>query len=323
MSGATRVRAFAPATVGNVICGFDVFGLALEAPGDEVVAWPADQPGVEIRTITGDDGRLPTEPGRNAASVAAQAVLDQVRCAHGLTLEIHKGLPLASGMGGSAASSVAGAVAAAAAVGVELDRPTLLACALQGERAAVGSAHADNAAPCLYGGLTLTLPGQPVEVVELPLPAGLAVALVPPPLELETAAGRRALGTSVSLDAGVAQWAATAALVAGLYREDLSLISRALVDHVAEPVRKAGVPGFDDVRAAALAVGALGAGLSGSGPSVFALCPSVEVAQRAGGVMAAALEEAGVRGSDVFAGPVGRSGARILEEAPARGSDTP
>lgn len=312
MNGAPGVRVFAPATVGNVICGFDVFGLALEAPGDEVVAWAADRPGVEIRTITGDDGRLPTEPGHNAASVAAQAVLDRVHVASGLVLEIHKGLPLASGMGGSAASSVAGALAAAAAIGAELDRPTLLACALEGERAAVGSAHPDNAAPCLYGGLTLTLPGPPVEVVELPLPAGLAVALVHPPIELETAAGRRALGTSVPLDAAVAQWAATAALVAGLYREDLSLIARALVDHVAEPVRKAGVPGFDDVRAAALATGALGAGLSGSGPSVFALCPSVEVAQRAGADMASALEEAGVTGSEVHVGPVGRAGARLV-----------
>ncbi len=314
MSGGPKVRVFAPATVGNVICGFDVFGLALEAPGDEVVAWPVDRPGVEIRTITGDDGRLPTAPGRNAASVAAQAVLDRVSAAHGLLLEIHKGLPLASGMGGSAASSVAGAVAATAAVGAELDRPTVLACALEGERAAVGSAHPDNAAPCLYGGLTLTLPGQPIEVVELPLPPGLAVALVHPPLELETAAGRQALGASISLEAGVAQWAATAALVAGLYREDLALISRALVDHVAEPVRKAGVPGFDGVRAAALDAGALGAGLSGSGPSVFALCPSVDVAERAGAGMAEALAEAGVAGSDVYAGPVGRTGARITEE---------
>ncbi len=307
------VRVFAPATVGNVVCGFDVLGLALTDPGDEVLARRTDRPGVRIVTITGDEGRLPTDPASNAASAAAAAVLQGSGEGGGLDLEIHKGLPIASGMGGSAASAVAGAVAAAALVAPDSAPDRLLACALEGERAAVGAVHADNAAPCLLGGIVLVLPGDPFEMVALPVPAGAAVALVHPPLEMKTAAGRLALPAAVPLTDAIAQWADTAAFVAGLYEEDWARVGRAMVDRVAEPVRHEGVPGFQQAREAAWRAGAVGGGLSGSGPSIFALCPSVAVAEAAGRAMAAVLEDHGLIGSRVHTGPVARKGARILE----------
>jgi len=313
MSEYSEVRAFAPATVGNVLCGFDVLGLSLDSPGDEVVARPCETPGVHLLAIHGDGGRLPTDADRNTASVAAAAVLRRAGNARGIELELHKGLPFASGMGGSAASAVAGAVAADAVLDSRLDRRELLECAMEGEAAAAGAAHADNATPCLYGGLTLAVPGEPIRVVSLPVPEGLAVALVHPPLEMVTAASRQEIGDQVPLTSAIAQWASTAALVSGLYEQDWELISRSLVDRIAEPIRKGGVPGFDAAREAALQAGALGAGLSGSGPSLFALCRSDEQAVQAGEAIALALENAGVPGSSVHAGPVGRSGARIVE----------
>lgn len=311
------VRVFAPATVGNVVCGFDVFGLALRSPGDEVVATRVATPGVRLTSITGIDGRLPIDPLRNTAGVAATAILDRSGAGGGLELRLHKGLPLAGGMGGSAASAVAGAVAAAALVAPDAAPDVLLACALEGERAAVGAVHADNVAPCLLGGLVLVRGRDPVEAIRLRVPDGAAVALVHPPLEMSTEAGRRALPERVPLGDAVAQWADTAAFVAGLYEGDWDLVGRAMVDRVAEPVRAALVPGFDAARRAAWLAGAVGAGLSGSGPSMFALCRGLDDAQAVGAAMAEALEDSGLGNVQVHTSPVAGEGARIVE----RGSD--
>lgn len=311
------VRVFAPATVGNVACGFDVLGLALERPGDVVVVHPGDRPGVEIVEVTGDGGRLPRGADRNASGLAARAVLrvagleDSV----GLRLELHKGLPLSSGLGGSAASSVAAAVAADAFLETGLDRERLLACAGEGESGGAGAAHLDNAAPCLYGGICLVLHGGDHgshRVVELPVPAGLSVAVVHPHLEVETAEARRLLGDTVRLSDAVLQWGNTAGLVAALYQGDLELLGRTLVDHVAEPRRAGLVPGFREARRAALEAGALGGSLSGSGPSVFALCADLATAARAGDAMAARFGELGIP-CDIHISPVAPQGARVLD----------
>lgn len=311
------VRVFAPATVGNVACGFDVLGLALESPGDVVVVQAGERPGVEIVALTGDGGRLPREAYRNASGVAARAVL-RVAGAEGTTglrLELHKGLPLSSGLGGSAASSVAAAVAVDAFLGAGLPRELLLACAGEGESGGAGAAHLDNAAPCLYGGICLVLPGVEggsPRVVELPVPQGLSVAVVHPHLEVETAEARRLLGDTVRLSDAVLQWGNTAGMVAALYRGDLELLAQTLVDHVAEPRRAALVPGFREARQAALDAGALGGSLSGSGPSVFALCADLSTAERAGQAMVARFAERGTP-SDVHISPVALRGARILD----------
>lgn len=315
MSSSHSIRAFAPATVGNLACGFDVLGMALERPGDEVVARVGGEPGVKLTAVTGDGGRLPVTADRNTAGVAARAVLELAGAAHAsVELEVHKGLPLAAGMGGSAASAVAGAVAVDALLHAGLSRESLLACALEGERTAVGEAHPDNVAPCLYGGIVLTLPSEPLTVVELPVPDGAAVALLHPHLEVETATAREDLGETVRLQTAVAQWGNTAGLVAGLFREDWDLLSRTLVDHVAEPVRARRVPGFERVRDAALETGAAGVSLSGSGPSIFALCRSLDEAREVGRAMEKAYRRETDGDADLHVTPVGWAGARVLED---------
>ena len=307
------VRAFAPASVSNLGCGFDVFGLALENPGDEVVVRAAEGSGIVSLTVTGGSGRVPRDPARNSAALAVQGVLDRLGSDDGVAVELRKGIPLASGLGGSAASAVAGAVAADALLGGGLDRSALLECALVGERRGSGANHADNVAPSLVGGLVLVLPGQPSRLVELPTPAGLTVAVVHPAMEVETRRARTLLGDSIPLAAGIRQWGNTAGLVAGLFREDWELIARCLSDAVAEPLRAKLVPGFGVVKEAALGAGAAGAGLSGSGPSVFALCRGRTVAERAAAAMAAAFRDEAGLASDTVVSRVNRAGARVVE----------
>lgn len=310
------VRVFAPASVGNLACGFDVLGLALERLGDRVVARLRAEPGVEITAITGDGGRLPRDARRNAAGVAAAAVLRAAQAERevGVALELHKGLPLSSGLGGSAASAVAGAVATDALLQARLPRELLLACAGAGEAGGAAAAHFDNAAPCLFGGICLVLPpwgALPPRVVELPVPPGLALAVVHPRVEIRTSEARRMLGETVPLRDAVIQWGNTAGVVAALHRGDLDLLSRAMVDVVAEPVRASLVPGFHAVREAALEAGALASSLSGSGPSVFALCGDDATARRAGSAMREAFGRAGVE-AELHLSGVDRRGARIL-----------
>jgi homoserine kinase len=316
MTNATRARAYAPATVGNVLCGFDVFGLALERPGDVVEARRHSTPGVVITAIHSDGGRLPTDPNSNVAGVAAGAVIEAAGLQNvGIALEIWKGLPLSGGMGGSAASSVASVVATNALLDGGLTMEEQILCALAGERRAAGTTHSDNIAPSLHGGIVMVRPEQPGVAISLPVPCGLAVALVHPPLELGTGDMRSAVPADVPLERAVSQWANCAALVVGLYEQDWDLIGKALVDEVAAPYRTPHVPGFDDVRAAAIEAGALGAGLSGSGPSMFALCRNISEASAAAAAMTGAFDAVGLRSADRFVSLVG-SGARVIEDAP-------
>ena len=306
-----RAHALAPATLSNLGCGFDVLGLALEAPGDEVVASVASGRGVVAVVVTGDGAGVPRDPARNSAALAAQAVIDRSGLDAGVEILLRKGIPFASGLGGSAASAVAGALATDELLGSRLDGDTLLECALQGELFGSGSEAADNVAASLTGGLVLALPGRPPGVVRLPLPSGLAVAVARPHLEVETRVARELLGAEIALAAGVSHWGNTAGLVAGLFREDWELIARCLRDEVAEPVRAGLVPGFQEARAAALRAGSLGAGLSGSGPAVFALCRGRSVAERAADAMRNAFgEHAGV-GCSAFVSAASAPGARV------------
>lgn len=307
------VRVFAPASVSNLGCGFDIFGMALEGPGDEVVVRAAKGTGIVSVSVSGDAGRVPTDPARNAAALAVEGVLDRLGSAAGVAIEVHKGIPMASGLGGSAASAVAGAVAADALLGGELDRTALLECAMIGEQKGSGADHADNAAPSLLGGFVLVLPGVPPKMVELPTPEDLFVAVVHPEMEVETRHARTILGDTISLKAGVQQWGNAAGMVSGLFRGDWDLIARCLCDAVAEPVRAKLVPGFEGVRASAIEAGAIGAGLSGSGPSVFAVCRGRDAAERVVTAMAGAFrDEAGVQ-SDTVVSSACAAGARIVE----------
>jgi homoserine kinase len=227
------VTAFAPATVSNVACGFDVLGFALASPGDEVTARPTAS-GVSIDDITGDGGRLPRDARRNTAGVAAQALLTLVGERRGVALRIRKGLPLASGLGerGSAAAAVV-AVDALFRLGASME--TLVTCALDGERLGAGSAHADNIAPSICGGFVLVRRSHPPDIVRLPVPAGLTAVVVHPDLEIETAMARKLIGDTVSLQDAIQQWANLGAFVDGLHRGDFDLIARSLEDRIAEP----------------------------------------------------------------------------------------
>lgn len=306
------IAVYAPGSVSNVACGFDVLGFALDEPGDVVIAAPHAEMGVAIAAIHGDNGRLPLDPRRNTASAAVDALLRRLETTRGISLTIHKGLPLASGVGSSGASAVAAVVATNELLGRPAPVEMLLECAMAGEGAGCGAIHPDNVAPSLFGGFVLARSAQPPDIVRLPVPAGLACAVLHPHFEIETAAARKLLGDRVSLADATRQWANVGGLVAALYTDDLALLSRSLVDVIAEPKRAALVPGFVETKAAALAAGALGCSLSGSGPSIFALAATIEVAERAGAAMKSAFDAVSRAGADLWVCPVGRQGARVI-----------
>lgn len=221
-------------------------------------------------------------------------------------------MPLASGLGSSAASAVAAAVAVNAALGGNLSQQTLLHCAIEGERIACGAAHGDNAAPSLYGGFVLVRGKGTPRIDPLPVPEGLSCAILRPHVAVQTGAARALLGDHIPLADAITQWGHAAALVAGLFRSDYELISSAIHDVVAEPVRRDLVPGFEAIRRAALESDALGCSLSGSGPSIFALCRTEKEAQRVLTAMQQALAAATDLGGDGFVSLVGTQGARVL-----------
>ena len=306
------IAVYAPGSVSNVGCGFDVLGFALDEPGDIVEAAPRDEPGVSIAAIEGDGGRLTTDPARNTASAAAMSLLRRLETTRGVSLTIHKGLPLASGIGSSGASAVAAVVAVNELLGRPATLGLLLECAMEGEQAGCGAIHPDNVSPSLFGGFILARSAQPPDIVRLPVPDGLACAVLHPHIEVETGAARKLLGDQVPLAIATRQWANVGALVAALYSNDMELLSRSLVDHVAEPKRMSLVPGFHDVKVAAIRAGALGCSLSGSGPSIFALTATLSTAWEAGAAMKRAFEDASVAGADLWVSPVGRQGARVV-----------
>ena len=305
------VTAFAPATVSNVACGFDVLGFALASPGDEVVARPQPS-GVAIDDIIGDNGRLPRAAVRNTAGVAAQALLTAAGERRGVALTIRKGLPLASGLGGSAASAAAAVVAVDALFELHTPLKILIACALEGERLGAGSAHADNIAPSICGGFVLVRCPNPPDIIRLPVPIGLTAVVVHPDLEIETAKARALLGDSVPLSDAIQQWANLGAFVDGLHRGDFAQISRSLEDTIAEPRRASLVPGLASIKRAAVEAGALGCSLSGSGPSLFALCRVEADARRVAEAMEKAVAAEIGGESQTYVSSIAPQGARVV-----------
>ena len=261
---------FAPASIGNVGPGFDVLGLAVEGPGDEVRLERSSGPS-SIEDITGLDAELiPRAPEANVVTVAAEAMLRALGEGGGVRVWLRKGIPQSGGLGGSAASSVAGAYAAAVASGHEPRPVEVMAAALTAE-ATVAGRHLDNIAACVLGGLTLVRSTDPIDVVRVPLARPLWVALVTPAVRLSTRTARSVLAPTLDRAAWVQQMANTAALVHGLASGDLGLVSRSIVDGFAEPRRAPLIPRFDEVKRAALEAGALGSSISGAGPTIFAL----------------------------------------------------
>jgi homoserine kinase len=310
------VKAFAPATVANVCCGFDILGFAIESHGDEVHIKVAERPGVRLTKITGEGGKLPLEADKNTAGVAVLAYLNAIGQDPGIEIELHKKLPLGSGMGSSAASAAAALVAVNELMGNPLSRAELVPFGMESERVACGSAHADNIAPSIMGGVVLIRDYRPLDLVQVPFPSTLCCALIHPHLEVRTEDSRRILKSTVSLKDAVSQSANAAGLMIGLIQSDFRLISDSLKDNFAEPVRSFFIPGFEDLKKTAKSAGALGAGISGSGPTVFALCNDLQVAARVGKKMSEHFLGLGLT-SDLFVSSVNRAGATILSKGDA------
>jgi homoserine kinase len=307
------VKAIAPATVANVSCGFDIFGFAVEAPADEVILTLKKEPGVVIKSITGDGGRLPMESDRNTSGVAVEAFLREIESNLGVEIVLNKKLPLGSGMGSSAASSVAALVAINHLHDEPYSREQLLPFAMEAERIACGSAHADNVAPSLLGGFVLIRGYEPLDVAKIPTPSNLYCTLVHPHLELKTSDSRRVLKSSIPLKDAVTQWGNIAGLVVGLMKPDYGLIMRSLSDVVAEPIRSVLIPGFTEIKAAAIRCGALGCGISGSGPTIFALSTEYAIANNVAGTIQKLFANMKLK-SDVFVSKINDEGARIVED---------
>lgn len=280
VSAGSSISVFAPATVANVVCGFDVLGFAVNEPGDEVVMRVTGKPGITISKITGDNGRLPLDPAKNTVSVSVLHYLQSIgRSDIGLDIELHKKMPIGSGLGSSSASTVAGLFAIKTLLGDDTDPVNLLPFAMKGEEMACGHGHADNVAPALLGGFVLIRSYEPLDVIRLPHPAGLYCAIVFPDVDVPTREARQIIRNKINMKDAVTQWGNIAGLVSGLFMQDIDLIGRSMKDILVEPVRSMLIPDFYRMREMAMELGAVSFGISGSGPSVFAFTRDEETAR--------------------------------------------
>lgn len=274
------IKVFAPATVANVTCGFDILGFAVDQPGDEIILKKSDSGSVKIIEITGDGGALPLDPDKNTCGAVIKAFLKNLEIDKGIDIYLNKKMPLGSGLGSSAASSVAAIFAINELLGGPKKLAELLPYAMEGERIACGAAHADNVAPGLYGGFVIIRSYDPLDVISLKTPPELYATLVHPHVEVKTKDARKILRKQIYFKDSVKQSGNVAGLIAGLLTSDYNLISRSMHDYIVEPIRSILIPGYQEIKDAALEIGALGAGISGSGPSIFALSKDRDIAEK-------------------------------------------
>lgn len=305
-----RVRVKAPATVSNLNCGFDVLGFAASGPYDIVEMELTDTGLVEIAEIMGCDS-LSTDPEKNVIGVVLSAMTAAAGKAAGFRVFLEKGIMPGSGIGSSAASSAAAAFAGNLLLGDIFSPGELVGFAMEGERLASGTPHADNVAPALYGGITLIRSYDPLDIVRLHVPSELFYVIIHPEMEIKTSVARSLLDPYLPLATAVRQWGNVGGLVAGLYSEDYDLIGRSLNDYVAEPKRARLIPGFRGMKESAIAGGALGAGISGSGPSVFALCRGRASATAVLENMSKVMTAEGIS-FNAYLAPVSNIGAKIF-----------
>jgi homoserine kinase len=264
------IKVFAPATVANVVCGYDILGFAVDDPGDEVLMRISERPGIRITKITGDDGRLSLDPAKNTVGVSVKHYLNAInKPGVGVEIELHKKMPIGSGLGSSSASTVAGLFAVNQLMANKLTLKDLLPFAMKGEEIACGTGHADNVAPALLGGFVLIRSYEPLDIIKLPFPPDLHCAIVFPDVDVPTRDARQLIRSKVLLKDAVTQWGNIAGLVAGLFMHDTKLMGRSMQDIIVEPARAILIPDFYKLREIALQNGAISFGISGSGPSVF------------------------------------------------------
>lgn len=308
-----EVRVFAPATVANMICGFDILGFAVDKPGDEVYMQRVKESGVRIRSIQGDDGRLPLDPDKNTVSACVKMLLSHLGLEEeiGVEIDLIKHMPIGSGLGSSSASTVAGLFAINALLGNPLTKNELMPFCVEGERLACGHGHADNVAPALMGGITLIRGYEPLDIINLPVPEDLVAGIVFPQVDVPTRDARQLIKEKVSLKDAVNQWGNIAGLVAGLYRSDYELIGRSMHDVLIEPTRAILIPEFYEMKRIAMEAGVLSFGISGSGPSVVAISKGAEAAQVAVDRIQEHLTANGIE-SLQFVSAVNAEGPKIL-----------
>ena len=305
------IHIFAPATVANVACGFDIFGLAVEQPGDEVILRRRSDDQIIITEITGDEGKLTKDPSKNTVSVPILRYLEHLDLKAGFDIELHKKMPLGSGLGSSSASAVAGVYAANALLGNPLTTAELLPFSMEGERVACGAAHADNVAPALLGGFVIIRSYEPLDFLKINTPDDLYVSIVHPEIEVNTKDARLILRAEANFKKITAQMGNVAGMIAGLLTNDYSLIGRSMTDYLIEPYRSILIPCFNEVKASALDNGALGASISGAGPSIFAFSKGKDTAMVVGQKMKETFEKNEIA-TNLFVSKVNQSGPRIL-----------
>ena len=307
-----EIRAYAPATVANVGCGFDIFGFAINEPGDEVYLKITDTPGVVIKEISGDNGMLPKEAIKNTAGKSLLSMLDSINADFGIEMSLHKKMPIGSGLGSSAASSVVSVFAMNEMLNKPLSREELLPFVIEGEKIASGeNVHLDNISACLYGGFILVRSQNPIDIISIPTPPSLYCTVIHPQIEIKTAETRKMLKTHTPLEKAIHQWANVAGVVTALFKEDYNLLKRSLKDEIIEPDRAVLIPHFYEMRDAALDNGSVGFSISGSGPSVFAFSAGQEDAQKVAEAIGGVLKDKGIA-YDAFVSPVNKQGPRVL-----------
>ena len=309
-----ETRVFAPATVANVACGYDVLGFAIDSPGDEIVVRHSAKPGLRITLITGDNGKLPKDPEKNTAGVAALDFLRHLGMLdRGIEMEIHKKMPFGSGLGSSAASAVAGVYAVNRLIGEPLTKKQLLPFAMAGEASADGAWHADNVAPCLLGGMVFIRSNEELDIAQIPVPKNLWAAVVHPDIEVLTKVAREILPKEIPLQNATQQIGNLGGLLCGLIQEDYGLISRSIHDVIAEPRRQKLIPEFYKAKRAAQAAGALGFSISGAGPSVFALCEGEAIARNVGEAISRVFTEVSLA-NQIHVSQINPRGVHVVAE---------
>lgn len=305
-----EIKIFCPATIANISCGFDVLGVALDAVGDEMIVRKTKEKGIRITKLEGQD--LPKATLKNVAGVAGLALLEKSNYDGGFEIEIYKKIKAGSGIGSSAASSAGAVWAMNELLGKPFSTQELVKFAMEGERLASGVAHADNVAPALFGGFTLVRSCAPLDIVPIPSPGELYATIIHPQIEVKTSDSRKILKTNITLKEGIQQWGNVGGLVAGLFTDDYELIGRSLVDHIVEPIRSILIPAFDKVKSKALASGALGCGISGSGPSIFAFSKGEETAEKVAQTMREVYQNIGID-YEIHVSKINPSGIKILD----------
>jgi homoserine kinase len=305
-----EIQVLCPATVANMVCGFDVLGMALNEPHDSMRMKLSENPGIVIRH--NGEHQLPTDPEQNVAGVSLMALMTELVQPTGFEVIIDKQIKPGSGLGSSAASSAGAVVAANYLLGNVFSKEDLVRFAMAGEKLASGVKHADNIAPCIYGGVTLIRSIFPLDIIELPAPP-LNITVVHPQIEVKTADARQILRKEVQLKNAIKQWGNIGGLVAGLMKKDYDLIGRSLEDVIIEPVRSMLIPGFDEVKKRSKEAGALGGGISGSGPSIFMLSKIESTAKEIEKIMTSIYQQLGI---DVrtYVTTINYDGVTIVEE---------